>query len=127
MILQRWDAWERGGEGMQKTIVLALLLACGVAAAQTPVTPDQYAPCLSPRACSTGPGGGRSAGPGGGLSMGPGGGLSMGPGGGLSMGPGGGMSMGPGGGMSMGPGGGLSMGPGGGLSYDGKYAGPWSP
>jgi hypothetical protein len=107
--------------------LVSITLVASMGVAQTPVSPDKYASCVSPRACSTGPGGGRSAGPGGGLSMGPGGGLSMGPGGGLSMGPAGGMSMGPGGGLSMGPGGRLSMGPGGGLSSDGKYAGPWSP
>lgn len=87
--------------------------------AQSPVDPNQFAPCLTALACSTGPGGGRSYGPGGGLSYGPGGGLSYGPGGGLSYGPGGGLSYGPGGGLSYGPGGGLSM--------DNSYKGPWSP
>jgi hypothetical protein len=99
--------------------IFLTLTAVNAATAQSAVSPSEYAPCLSPAACSIGPSGGRSFGPGGGLSSGPGGGLSFGPGGGLSFGPGGG--------MSFGPGGGLSFGPGGGMSSDGKYKGPWSP
>lgn len=48
-----------------------------LAKAEMPVDPSQYAPCLTPLACSAGPGGGRSIGPGGGMSIGPGGGLSF--------------------------------------------------
>jgi len=109
------------------SILILFVLAIAATAHAQMVSPDQYAPCRSPLACSTTEGGGRAQGAGGGLSTAAGGGLSSSAGGGLSTGPGGGMSSGPGGGLYAGPGGGMSSGPGGGLASDGRYKGPWSP